>query len=162
MRIKKVFVLSLFSALIAFQTEAQNYNVAIGLKGAFQGWGALNVKGFIGRNNALEGTIGGGRNFVWAEMLYEWQNTTGLIEGLDWYLGAGGVLGTWNDGYFNTGNNFKYNRGFHLGARGVIGLDYTFSDFPINLALDTGPYIGLINSYGFGWHGGLALRFTIK
>lgn len=155
---KKTVFSILFIFSLSFFSSAQSYTTAIGLKGGLFGWGALNGKHFIAGPNALEATIGGGRNFTWFELLYEWQNPTNLIDGLEWYLGAGGALGTWRKNYDFDG----FNSGFHLGARAVAGLDYTFSSIPLNLALDTGPYLGLINSPGFGWHGGFVLRFILN
>ncbi|MGB0932972.1 MAG: hypothetical protein ACPGU5_01745 [Lishizhenia sp.] len=154
---KHLFGALLFISL-PFFGSSQQYTTSVGLKGGLFGWGALNGKHFISRSNALEATIGGGRNFTWLELLYEWQNPTDLIDGLDWYFGAGGAFGTWSKNY----NSDDFNSGFHLGARAVIGLDYTFSNVPINLGLDTGPYLSLINGPGFGWHGGFALRYILK
>lgn len=144
--------------LFPFLSSAQAYTTSVGLKGGFFGWGAINGKHFISGSNALEATVGGGRNFTWFELLYEWQSATDLVDGLDWYIGAGGALGTWRKNY----DFDDFNSGFHLGARAVAGLDYTFSSIPLNLGLDTGPYLSLINGPGFGWHGGFAVRYILN
>lgn len=50
---------------------------------------------------------------------------------------------------------------FIIGS-GALGLDYTIPGIPINIALDAGPHIGIINSRGFGWGDGLAIRYVLK
>jgi len=57
----------------------------------------------------------------------------------------GGGIGAWSKNYWD-----------------LLGLDYTIPGIPINIALDTGPHIGIINSRGFGWGGGLAIRYVLK
>ena len=73
--------------------------------------------------------------------------------------GAGGALGSYANGYRYRNDPYT---GFHLGARAVLGLEYTIPSVPLNFAIHTGPYIGLVNSYGFGWHGSFAIRFAFK
>lgn len=154
---KKVLFIAFFA--ITFTSLGQEYKTAIGLRGSYTGWGALNIKHMLSDNHGLEGTIGGGRNYLWAEALYEWNSSIPKVDGLGWYLGAGGALGTYSNGYTHQKENYN---GFHLGARGVIGIEYTIPSLPLNFAFHTGPYIGLINSYGFGWHGSFAIRYAIK
>ena len=146
--------------------NAQNYTSAIGIKGgsviSSSGFGGINFKHFFGSSNAVELTASASvRNFRF-QALYEWQKPTGWEDGLDWYIGAGGGFGSWRSNYWNPGNN-KHNisGGFFLNGTAVIGLDYTFSDIPLNLAIDSGPSVGIINSHSFGWGGGLAIRYVI-
>ena len=164
-------VLLLFvSFLIGSVVVSQNHQMSIGVKGGniaggIAGGGGLNFKTFIGGNNALEFTVGGGNNHLRGSMMYEWQNATGIVDGLDWYLGVGGVIGTWNKGGSAVNENWKYEQGLYLGAIGAIGLDWNLDPLigiPIDLAIEMGPYIGVINSGGFGWGGSGAIRYVIK
>ena len=149
---------------------AQSYTTAIGLKGGNAaggalGGGGLNLKHFISGKNAIEITIGGGSNHLRGQVLYEWQNSTGIADGLDWYLGVGGSVGTWSQSYSHPSNNFHYDRGLYLGANGVVGLDWNLepaTGVPIGIAMDVGPYIGIINSSRIGWGGAFALRYILK
>lgn len=155
--------LVVFSCGVLF---SQQYTSAIGVKGGSvhsrSGFGGLNFKHFIAGSNAIELTASAGVGNFRFQALYEWQKSTGWEDGLDWYLGVGGGLGSWRNNYLAPGHSSKYSNGFFLRGVAVIGLDYTFSDLPINLALDTGPSVGIINTYSFGWGGGFAIRYVLK
>lgn len=164
-------VLMLFFAMsILTLGYSQNHQMSIGVKGGNAaggrlGGGGLNFKTFIGGNNALEFTVGGGNNHLRGSVMYEWQNSTGIVDGLDWYLGVGGAVGTWNGSYIHPNGKWTYNQGLYLGAVAAIGLDWNLDPLigiPIDLAIDMGPYIGIINSGGFGWGGSGAIRYVIK
>lgn len=165
---KKIIVLSLVLSVGLF-SNAQSYQTAIGLRGGHVGGGhvggvGLNLKHFISGKNALEVTLGGGANHLRGQLLYEWQNPTNIEEGLDWYIGVGGGFGTWSSSWDHP-NGTDYNRGFFMGASGVIGLDWNLEpviEVPLNIAFDLGPYIGLINSNRVGWGSGFALRYILK
>jgi hypothetical protein len=64
--------------------------------------------------------------------------------------------------YWAPGQQDKYSAGLFIVGTGVIGLDYTIPGIPINIALDTGPLVGIINTRGFGWGGGFAIRYVLK
>jgi len=136
---------------------SQNYKTAIGIKGGYPGYGSLNAKHFLSSNTAIEGSVGGGANSLWLQGLYELNFS--LEEGLNWYAGGGANLGFYS--YKNPLTNDRTSN-MILGISGIVGLEYTFEDFPLNVALDTGPNIRLINSFGFGWGAGLAVRYAIK
>lgn len=136
---------------------AQNYKTAIGIKGGYPGYGSLNAKHFLGSKNAIEGSIGGGANTLWLQGLYELNYT--LEDGLNWYFGGGANVGFYS--FKNTITNERTSN-MILGINGVLGIEYTFEDFPLNVALDTGPNIRIINSFGFGWGAGIAVRYAIK
>lgn len=149
---------------------SQSYTTAIGVKGGNSGGigfggGGLNLKHFISSSNALEFTVGGGDNHIRLQGLYEWQKNISDINGLEWYAGLGASVGLWNRKYAHPNGKDIYDSGLYLGANGIIGLDWNLEPelgLPIGLALDTGPYIGLINSGFFGWGGGFAIRYILK
>lgn len=153
-RMKKMLVALAFIAGGIGVASAQDYNNALGLRFGSYGDAAVNIKHMLGGMNAIEGTLGGGSNHFYLEGLYEWN--WGLGSGFNWYLGAGASAFIWDDNHpFND-----YDNGFSLGARGVLGLEYTF-DIPINLALHTGPRVGIINGpFYSGWGGSLAIRYA--
>lgn len=94
-------------------------------------------------------SVGGGRSYLWIQGLYEW-NMELPTSGLNWYVGVGPNIG------LATGS------AFYLGATGLAGIEYTFSDLPINVALDTGPALSVLPGITFGWGGGLAVRYTLR
>jgi len=149
------FILVMF-CLIASSSFSQSYTTAAGLKGAyyFNGGAALNVKHFLGSNNAIEACLGGGSRHIWLQGLYERNNE--LTHGLEWYYGFGADLGVFTNGGYVA----EYSSGLFMGVDGVVGIEYTFEVFPLNLALDTGPSLRLLPYVGFGWGGGFAARYA--
>lgn len=138
---------------------SQNYRTAIGLRGSYFGWGAVNVKQYISPKNALEFSLGGSKSFLWGEALFEWNNQVKKLRPLEWYLGAG-IASGYYDGEFHHTNKFL--DGFHFGARLIGGIDITTDDAPFNFSIHTGPYFGFTDALIFDWHGSFAIRFAIK
>jgi hypothetical protein len=136
---------------------SQNYKTAIGIKGGYPGYGSLNGKHFLNSKTAIEGSIGGGTNTLWLQGLYELNFS--LEQGLNWYAGGGANVGFYS--FKNTITNERTSN-MILGLNGIVGIEYTFEDFPLNVALDTGPNLRIINSFGFGWGAGIAVRYAIK
>jgi hypothetical protein len=155
----KSILLFTLAMLISEFAYSQNYKTAIGFKGGFPGFVALNIKHSLGSTTAIEASIGGGRNFLWLEGLFEINKDMG--SGFNWYYGIGGDIGTWNNNY-----NFKYRESYYNGAYGgvdgVIGIEYTFNEIPFNIAVDATPTVRLFPYVGFGIYGNIALRFAIK
>ncbi len=148
---------------LGFGTYAQQYNTAIGIKGGYyyNGGGSLNLKHFLGGSSAVEVSLGGGSRHLWLQGLFE--KNQALSDGLEWYWGIGGDLGFWTNGYeYYSKKHDRYYGGTWGGIDAVIGLEYTFQQFPLNLAADMGPTVRLFPYVGFGWGGGIAARFAIK
>ncbi len=153
---KKILILLAFVGVSTF-SYSQNYKTAIGIKGGYPGYGSLNGKHFLNTKTAIEGSIGGGSNMLWFQGLYELNFS--LQDGLSWYAGGGANVGFYS--YKNPFNNERTSN-MILGLNGIVGIEYTFEELPLNVALDTGPNLRLINSLGFGWGAGLAVRYAIK
>ncbi len=152
---KLLFILPiLFFSIIGY---SQNYSTAVGLKGGYPGFGTLNVKHFLTNNTALEGSLGGFSkvglgNGAFAIVDYEINNI--LESGFTWHYGGGALLGFTND---LSGDSF-----LHTGINGIVGLEYTFEDVPINCSIDTGPFIFFSPYVSFAWGGGLSIRYAIR
>ena len=151
-------ILIILSIALSFSCFSQHYETAIGIKAGGHGGGfaGINLKHFVSNKNALEVTLGGSNRHIRADILYEWQNATGVAENLDWYIGIGGAAGSWST------SGGKHQRGLYILGSAVLGLDYTLPIVPINIAFDTGPYVGVINSKTFGWGGAFGIRYIIK
>lgn len=68
-------------------------------------------------------------------------------EGLKWYYGGGPYVS------FGSKTNF--------GAQGVLGLDYKFSNIPLNLSLDWKPELNIVSDINFEPSAiGFTVRFT--
>ena len=135
----------------------QAYKMAIGLKGSYPANGGLNAKFNLKNSNAVEASIGGGKNSIYINGLLERNNF--LDDGFNWYYGGGATIGAYT--LTNSITNERYTQGLGL-LNGVLGIEYTFSKLPLNLALDTGPSIEVYPDFGFSWGGGLAVRYAIK
>lgn len=158
---KWILGLSMMVGLVQF-SYGQQYNTAIGFKGGYPGYGSLSIKHFLGGGSgAIEGNFGGGPHHLIVQGLFE--RNTNIEGGLDWYWGLGGHLGFWSNGYnyYHRKNDTYYN-GTWGGVDGVLGLEYTFNQIPLNLAVDMGPTLQLFPYVGVGFGGALALRFAIK
>jgi hypothetical protein len=147
---KNCLILLVIIASTSF-SYAQNYKTAVGIKGGYPGFGSLNGKHFLNSKTAIEGSIGGGSSTLWLQGLYELNFS--LEDGLNWYAGGGANVGFYS--YKNPLTNDRTSN-MILGINGIVGIEYTFEDFPLNVALDTGPNIQVIRGAG------IAIRYAIK
>lgn len=72
---------------------------------------------------------------------------------LRWIVGGGANLGTWNDD------------SFVLGIDGMLGVEYSFTELPLNLGLDWKPVLNLVTKKDDRfWPSkfGISIRYTIK
>ena len=152
---KSIFILSLL--LFSVIGYSQNYTTAIGLKGGYPGFGTLNIKHCLTSNTALEGSLGGFSKAglgSGAFVIVDYEINNNLESGFTWHYGGGALLGFTND---LSGDSF-----LHTGINGIVGLEYTFEDVPINCSIDTGPFIFFSPYVSFAWGGGLSIRYAIR
>jgi hypothetical protein len=152
---KKLLVIIFFAFLAGF-VNAQNktatsneYKTAIGIK-LWDGAG-LNLKTFLTDKTALEFVGFFNKNGTRITGLYEIHGNLNTEGNLRWYFGFGGHASL-----------YKYAKGG--GVDGVLGMDYKFSNMPLNLALDWQPSVeigvGSLNGFA-GSYGGFAIRYTL-
>lgn len=156
---KALIILTIFMVIALSNVNAQrsssynssSYTTAIGVK--FYPTG-VTLKHFIKQNKTALEFIG----YFYHEGtritgLYEIHDNINGVEGLKWYVGPGAHIAL----YDNKHGGFT-----SVGIDGVIGLDYKFSNAPINLSLDYQPSIQLTDYYGdrYASWGGLAIRYT--
>jgi hypothetical protein len=152
---KLVLILTLVFFFTAF-SNAQDYRTGIGLRaGPYYG---LTVKHFTGSNTALEGlfTRWSGIDIT---VLYEVHNRAFDVNRLNWYFGLGGHVGFWNGSDLNHGTaGTKYTI---IGLDGILGLEYNFSEVPINISIDWKPAFNIIGYSEFWPYGGaLSIRYV--
>jgi hypothetical protein len=87
------------------------------------------------------------------------------LDGLKWYFGFGGQFRYSHYYYDYWDQNSVYRTDkitdLGIGPDGVIGLEYTFNDVPISLALDAVLYMEIFDRpFLFLGQGGLALRYN--
>jgi len=159
----KIFSMILVIFLITSVSKAQDYKSAIGGK---LGYGLIaSYKTFLNESSAVDifGGIRWGGFVVGAYWLKH--NSISSVDNLKWYWGAGGSFTTWDYGYAGYDNYIE------LGVSGVIGLDYTFDDMPLNLSIDWAPTIVVVDSYDYpdgtynrfrGGYGAISARYIIN
>ncbi|HSJ67829.1 MAG TPA: hypothetical protein VK921_09145 [Anditalea sp.] len=160
MMIKKfMFAIIMMAGLSLGQNAmAQDYNTAVGLRAGNSG--GVTIKHFLSDAVAFEGLI----HSRWRGLM-----VTGLLEvhrdirearGLRWYYGAGAHVGFYNA---NARRDWgDRDRSYTtVGIDGILGLEYTFVEIPLNLSLDWKPAFDVIGHTQF-WGDGFALsvRYT--
>lgn len=146
--------------LSALTLQAQSYSSAVGLRLGF--YRGITYKHFLSERVAFEGLAMSRYRGINLTALVEFNNNLGDTEGLNWYYGIGGHVGYYNSYYYSyySYNNSDYN--MFLGVDGILGIGYTFSDFPINISLDWKPTYNLFGGYYFnGDSGALSIRYVL-
>jgi hypothetical protein len=144
---KKIVVIGLFLFCLISISKGQDYNTGIGLRGGVD-YG-LTVKHFISENSALEFLLASRwRGFV-VTGLYEVHNQIGNVDRFKWFFGFGAHIGFWNgdytqDSWGRPGTDYTV-----VGIDGILGLEYSFKEAPINLSLDWKPALNFIGYSGF-------------
>jgi len=151
----------LIVALLGFAiaADAQLYKTAVGIRlspsSAYVNNSAT-LKHFINERSAVEAIVSFGDPFA-IGALYEIHKPF-QTEGLQWFYGVGGYLAFVKE--YNP-NTMKNETDANFGAQGVVGLDYKFSNLPLNLSLDWKPELNLVSDIAFEASGiGLSVRFT--
>ena len=141
-----------FSSLHAQDALPADYKLGLGLRlstAAPTLSNAISVKYMMTPASALEGIISFGTRFGLGG-LYEIHKPLNGTGGLKWFYGAGAYVG------FQSHDTY-------LGPTGIIGLDYKFSNAPLNLSLDWKPELDIIPKINFVPDAfALSARFTLQ
>lgn len=153
----KHFLLSIFVMLCLSTTGiAQDYNTGIGLRGGY--FNGLTIKHFLNESAAFEGLLASRWRGFQVTGLYEIHNQAFNTNRLNWYYGFGAHVGFWDGDHANWGD-----RGTNytvIGIDGILGLEYNFTEIPINIGIDWKPSMNLIGYSGFWGDGGaLSIRY---
>lgn len=154
---KRIFISIMLVCILVVFTNAQDYKTGIGFRGGlFYG---LTVKHFIGDQAAIEGLFSSRWSGFEITGLYEIHNRAFDVDRLNWYYGFGGHIGFYDGdktvGWGDAGSTYTI-----IGIDGILGLEYNFSEVPINLSVDWKPAINLIGFSGFWADGGaLSIRY---
>ncbi len=146
---KKLFLTLILFFSISSILNAQDYENAIGFRFGLSN--GVTFKHFISTNDAVEGiltTRWGGFNLTG---LFERHTTAFDTDGLYFFYGGGAHIGSFNNLWFTDNNSHIV-----IGIDGIIGLEYVFTEVPLNISIDWKPGINLIGYTGF-WGDELAL-----
>ncbi|MEO5649309.1 MAG: hypothetical protein ABIR03_05215 [Ginsengibacter sp.] len=147
-----------FICFMAAGVNAQTYRTALGAKfytGDFS-VGGINIRHTTATNTALEGSLLFYSGGVGIEGLYEYQGPINGAQGLEYFVGGGGLLG------FGTRDRNDHNNSTTFALRLTGGLDYKFADAPIAVSLGLDPFFYLSPSTGSNLALGIGLRYVIK
>jgi len=153
---KKLIIICLFVFGLGAISNAQDYNTGIGARLGFnQG---LTVKHFVSQKSALEFLLATRWRGFEITGLYEIHAPAFRTERLKWYIGFGAHVGFWNGDYAKWGEpGTQYTV---VGVDGILGLEYSFSEVPINLGVDWKPSYNFSGYTGFWADGGaISIRY---
>lgn len=153
---KKIFLTLVLIFSIITLAGAQDYKTGLGLRGGFSN--GLTIKHFIGGKAALEGIASTRWRGFDITGLYEVHNTAFDVDHLKWYYGGGAHIG------FYDGNNTTWGTAGStytvIGIDGILGIEYSFSEVPINIGLDWKPSFNIVGYSSFWPDGGaLSIRY---
>jgi hypothetical protein len=155
---KKIVITCLFVFGLISVSYAQDYNTGIGLRGGFES--GLSVKFFTTEKVAYEFILASRWRGFEVTGLYEVHNQAFNTERLKWFIGFGGHIGFWNGDYTHNywgtpGTNYIV-----VGLDGILGLEYSFTEVPINISIDWKPAFNFVGYTGFWGDGGaLSIRY---
>ena len=157
--IKLLFVAGLMLLLAGQDAVAQkNYNTALGLRlGPTAG---ISFKQFVAPRGAFEGILSTRWHGFMFTGLYEIHHQAFNHPGFNFYYGFGGHVGYWDVGRYRHpwyDTDGKYTA---LGVDGILGLEYSFGQLPLNLSIDWKPMFNLVNYTGL-WADDVGLSVRI-
>ncbi len=156
-------ILIVLAIVFSVSAYSQDYNSAIGLRGGLVN--AVTYKFKLNDWSAGEAIASFRYNGLNLIGLYTIQNDWNF-EGvpLQWYYGGGGHIGFVGNTYNgrNRSNGIGNEGGVYVGVDGVIGIEHTFSEFPLNISLDYKPALNLIGYTGWQFDSfSLGIRYVI-
>jgi hypothetical protein len=145
------FCLIIVLVCAGLQLSAQDYRLAAGIRLSNSTptlSNSITGKYFITEKSAIEGIVSFGNRFGIGGLLEIHKPFS--VEGLSWFYGAGAYVG------FQSGDTY-------LGPTGILGMDYKFTNVPLNISLDWKPELDIIPEINFVPDAiALSVRFTIK
>jgi len=133
---KSIVVFFVFVILITLRSSAQyRHQAGVRLGSADQVVSTgFTYRYLFNNNKAIEGILNL-RDPLSLGVLYEVFNPINTVPNLSWYYGGGAFVG------FRGFDNF--------GITGIAGIDYQFTEVPVNLSVDWKPELTLIESVRF-------------
>lgn len=154
MKMKRISItlpVILFCMFVCRRAAAQDYRFAAGVRLSNSSptlSSAISGKYFATDKTAIEGIVAWGNRFGIGALLeiHNKFNTPGL----SWFYGGGAYVG------FQDGDTY-------LGPTGIVGLDYKFTNAPVNLSLDWKPELDFLPDINFVPDAfAFTIRFVIK
>lgn len=162
---KKIVAVAILALGSIVGTQAQNISKnALGLRiGGDSEFGVgVNYQRALKENNRLELELGwrnsSNYNAVKVTGIYEW--VWNIDGGFNWYAGPGLGIGSYSHKYHYDNKKYKDSGAYAL-ITGNIGIEYNFSELPLQISLDFRPEIYLNDKYrdGFQSDFGVGIRY---
>lgn len=156
------------TALITLLTTtvlAQDYKTGVGVR---LGWDSgITAKHFVSGQDALEGILSTRWRGFQFTGLYERHFPLFNEAGLKGYVGGGGHIGSYYGRYYRHYHFHEDHRYYdsyfvNIGVDGILGIEYTFANAPINLGLDIRPGMDLVYLSPVYIGGAFSIRYAIK
>ena len=158
MKILRIIPILTLLLSLNYAASAQHYDRAVGLRGGLLT--GVTYKQFVTDQAAVEGIMAWRWRGFEVTGLYEMHNPAFEVDGLMWYYGAGGHVGFYGNYSRHPWYDNSYRGGMTVGIDGIIGLEYTFTDLPINISLDWKPELNVLGYFGFwGDEGAVSVRY---
>lgn len=148
-------ILVAFCSLLSL--HAQDYRTGIGLRAGYPA--GLTIKHFVSNRTAIEGILATRWGGFVITGLFEAHRQLADVDNLNWYYGLGAHLGFWNG---DNDRNFWGDPGTSytvVGIDGILGLEYSFEEIPVNIGIDWKPAFNIFGYQGFWGDGG---AFSIR
>jgi len=160
MRTIKLFTVTaiLFFLAISAGQAQKNYNNALGVR--LGSWPGITFKHFVSQRSAFEAMLHTRWHGYMLTGLYEVHHKAFSEPGFNFYYGVGGHIGHWNVGRYRhpwyevTGVYTAF------GVDGILGLEYSFRQIPLNFSVDWKPMLNISEWTGL-WVDDVALSVRI-
>ena len=147
---KKIIFTLFLACVFIFSANAQGYNSAVGVK--LGGYLTGTYKKLLKESMYVDfyaGIDSYGSNVLFGGAMVQLHKPIESVDNLYWYYGGGAFFGA-------------YSGGIGIGINGVLGLDYSFDEIPLNISIDWTPGFYLTGGYGFYGRGGaVSLRYIL-
>ena len=154
---RKIVLTIILAISIVALSSAQEYKNGIGFRaGLSQG---LTFKHFVSSKGAFEGLLATRWGGFEITGLYEVHNTAFEVDHLKWYYGGGVHIGSYNGDKVSWGDpGTSYTV---IGIDGILGIEYSFNEAPINIGIDWKPSFNFVNNTQFWPDGGaISIRYV--
>ena len=152
---KRISITLLIGIITVSLMNAQEYKTGIGIRAGNAA--GLTIKHFNSHKAAVEGLLTTRWEGFEVTGLYEVHNRAFDVNHLNWYYGGGAHIGFYN------GSNAYWGRGSTaytiIGIDGILGIEYSFDEIPINVGIDWKPALNLIGYTGIWSEGALSVRY---
>jgi hypothetical protein len=160
---KKLLVIIVFILISVLSLNAQDYKTSLGLRAGLPfGLSGVTIKHFLNKFNAVEGIATFNYNGIVATGLFQNERWTGFYPGINWYWGAGAHVGIWGAGENRyLGSSSLYKGGTMAGIDGILGVEFTLDEIPLNLSFDFLPTVNLLGYQGWNLiNGAVSIRYV--